>query len=70
MFDTFPLLQKEGKLFYAISHSSPKLRLAAWGEGGKTNEASGINILLQVNPVGDTCQQKRDTEKICQMPEI
>jgi hypothetical protein len=29
MSDTFPLLQKEGKLFYAVSHSSPKLRLTA-----------------------------------------
>jgi hypothetical protein len=33
-----PLLQKEGKLFYAVSHSSPKLRLTAMpfrGFGGK-----------------------------------
>jgi hypothetical protein len=34
-----PLLQKEGKLFYAVSHSYPKLRLTAKGAGGeKTNE--------------------------------
>jgi hypothetical protein len=24
--DTFPLLQNEGKLFYAVSHSSPELK--------------------------------------------
>jgi hypothetical protein len=31
--DTFPLLQKEGKLYYAVSHSFPRLKLTM-GEGG------------------------------------
>ena len=35
MSDTFPLLQKEGKLFYAVSHSSPKLKLTAMPFRGK-----------------------------------
>jgi hypothetical protein len=30
----FPLLQKEGELFYAVSHSSPKLKLTAKPLGG------------------------------------
>ena len=41
-----------------------------WGQGCKIMSYSCINILLQVHPVGDTCQQKSDTKKICQMPEI
>jgi hypothetical protein len=32
--DTFPLLLKEGKLFYAVSHSSPKLKFTAMGQKG------------------------------------
>jgi hypothetical protein len=35
MSDTFPLLLKEGKLYYAVSHSSPKLRLTAMPQGGR-----------------------------------
>jgi hypothetical protein len=34
MSDTFPLLLKEGKLFYAVI-SSPKLRLTTFGDGGE-----------------------------------
>jgi hypothetical protein len=34
--DTFPLLLKEGKLFYTVSHSSPELKLTAMPpEGGE-----------------------------------
>ena len=32
---TFPLLQKEGKLFYAVSHSSPKLKFTPMPLGGQ-----------------------------------
>jgi hypothetical protein len=31
---TFPLLQKEGKLFDAVSHPSPKLKLTDGGFRG------------------------------------
>jgi hypothetical protein len=29
--DTFPILQKEGKLCYSVSHSSPELKLTVIG---------------------------------------
>jgi hypothetical protein len=29
-----PLLQKEGKLLYTVSHSSPEFKLTAMGAGG------------------------------------
>ena len=34
MSDTFPLLLKEGKLYYIVSHSFPKLKLTVdrWAE--------------------------------------
>jgi hypothetical protein len=32
--DTFPLLQKEGKLLYTVSHSSPEFKLTAMWLGG------------------------------------
>jgi hypothetical protein len=31
--DTFPLLLKEGKLYFPVSHSSQKLSLTAMGRG-------------------------------------
>jgi hypothetical protein len=41
MSDTFPLLQKEGKLFDTVSYSSPNLkfrRKPLGGQGGKAKE--------------------------------
>jgi len=42
--DTFPLLQKEGKLFYVFSHSSLKLRLTTMPRGVKESSLKGIKI--------------------------